>query len=358
VSRRRLAAIGTVLGIALGRGTAWAGADEAFANYLEAVSELQAIVDRSPGYSYGFFLLGHCELKMRAPTVAEGHFRRAIELEPGRSEYYQGLALALRDEADWVRTIQATTDGLKHSEDPRKRYAMLSLRGYAWGALQRWDQAAADLEVARRIHQEPWVFAVLGKAYFASGDPRKAIPPLLNALRAEPDDPAVLRVLGESYIRVAGDEPDMAKKRLEYANALEIAQHLVALVPDDLEAIHLVGRAALGAGRLEQAERVFNYVLSRDPHQCYAMVNLGRTYFAAERFMEAEASLLRAVACAPRMAVIYETLGDLYLKRGMGQEAAVAFRRAEELSPPDDGAHRPANSRPRDAPTIPVSLPP
>ena len=68
------------------------------------------------------------------------------------------------------------------------------------------------------------------------------------------------------------------------------------------------------------------------PRQCYAMVNLGRTYFAAERWVEAEAYLRRAAACAPRMAVVYESLGELYLKLGRTQEAAAAFRRARRSS--------------------------
>ena len=41
-----------------------ADAEEALADfkagrYLEAAAEIQAVVDRSPGYAYGYFLLGH-----------------------------------------------------------------------------------------------------------------------------------------------------------------------------------------------------------------------------------------------------------------------------------------------------------
>jgi tetratricopeptide (TPR) repeat protein len=118
-----------------------------------------------------------------------------------------------------------------------------------------------------------------------------------------------------------------------YNKSLDYAQSLSAISPDDLDAVHLVGRAALGAGRLDQAERVFLHVLNRDPRQCYAMVNLGRTYFAAERWTDAELVLRRAASCAPRMAPVYETLGELYLKLGRHQEAAAAFRRAEEIEP-------------------------
>lgn len=341
---------------------AWAGADKALADfkagrYLEAAAELQAVVDRSPGYSYGYFLLGHCMLKMRNLGDAERQFRRAVELDPARPEYYQGLAMALQAEADWARTIQVTSEGLSRGQDPRVRAALLSLRGYAWGALQRWDKAVADLEAARRIREEPWILVMLGKAYFATGAYRAAVPLLITAQRYAPEDPTVLRLLAESYLRVAADEPDMARKKLEYGAALGYAQTLASVTPNDLDAVHLVGRAALGAGRLEQAESVFLHVLTHDPRQCYAMVNLGRTYFAAQQWAEAEAFLRKAAACAPRMAVVYESLGDLYLKLGRTQEAAEAFRRAEEIDPSGQDPNA-FGAVPNNPPgTIPVSGP-
>jgi Flp pilus assembly protein TadD len=54
---------------------------------------------------------------------------------------------------------------------------------------------------------------------------------------------------------------------------------------------------------------------------------------AAARWAEADAFLRKASACAPRMATIYESLGDLYLQLGRPEEAAVAFRRAEGIEP-------------------------
>ncbi|HEX4822705.1 MAG TPA: tetratricopeptide repeat protein [Candidatus Polarisedimenticolaceae bacterium] len=325
--------------------------------YLEAVTKFQALVDRSPDYDFGFFMLGHCMLKMRSPGAAEGHFRHAIELNPTRPEYYMGLAFALRDEANWERTIQALTEGLGHTQDPFKRYNLLLFRAQAWYALQRWDQVVADLEVARRIHQDPAVFAQLGKAYFGNGDPKAAIQPLRFALESSPDDTGVLRVLSESYIRIAADETDVVKKKILYGQALEFAQRLSSLTPDDMDAMHLVGRAALGAGQLDKAESVFRHVLDREPRQCYAMINLGRTFCAAQKYPEAKQWLQRAEACAPRLGLVYETLGDLYLKMGLPDEAANAFRRADDLSPDDDTLLPPGRPRPSRDGTISVSAP-
>jgi tetratricopeptide (TPR) repeat protein len=324
-----------------------ADAEEALADfkagrYLEAVAEIQVVVDRSPGYAYGHFLLGHCMLKMRRTDVAELEFRRALFLDPERAEYFHGFALALNASGNWPLAIRATDEGLARALDPRTRWALLALRGYAWGALRRWSDAASDLEAARRIHVEPWLLVFLGKARFATGAYADAIPPLRQGLQAAPDDPAVLRLLAETFLRLAADEQDAVRKRFNYTQSLAYAQRLASVTPDDLDAVHLVGRAALGAGRLAQAENVFRHVLANDPRQCYAMANLGRTYMAAARWAAAETYLRRASACAPRLTTVYESLGEVYLELGKPQEAAAAFRRAEAIEPTPAATELPA----------------
>ncbi len=315
-----------------------ADADEALADfkagrYLEASAEIQAVVDRTPAYDYGYFLLGHCMLKMRRSAEAQLQFRRALILNPTRAEYYQGFALALKASGNWPLMIRAATDGIARATDPRTRSALLALRAYAWSALRRWNAAVRDLEEVQRTQPEPWVLAFLGKARFASGAWADAIQPLRQAFEAAPDDQVVLRLLAECSLRLAADERDPIRKKFTYTQSLVYAKRLASVSPGDVDAVNLVGRAALGAGQLAQAEIVFRHVLAHDPRQCYALANLGRTYMAAARWAEAEAYLRNATACAPRLTTVYESLGELYLQLGKPQEAADAFRRAEEIEP-------------------------
>jgi tetratricopeptide (TPR) repeat protein len=308
-------------------------ADYKAGRYLEASAEIQAVVDQTPAYDYGYFLLGHCMLKMRRAAEAQLQFRRALSLNPTRAEYYHGFALALSATGNWPMMIHVASDGIARATDLRMRTALLALRAYAWSALRRWNYAVTDLEAVQRAHAEPWVPEFLGKARFAMGAWAEAIPPLREALEASPDDPVILRLLAECSLRIAADERDSARKKSMYKDSLLYAQRLASVSPDDLDAVNLVGRAALGAGQLAQAENVFRHVLANNTRQCYALVNLGRTYMAAERWSDAETYLLRASACAPRLTTVYESLGELYLKLGKPQEAAAAFRRVEEIEP-------------------------
>lgn len=301
--------------------------------FLEAAAELQAVVDQSPGYADGYFLLGHCMLKMGRTREAEFQFRRALRLDPAQAVYYDGLALAMAASGNWPLAIRAASEGLTRTDDPRLRYELLALRGYALSSLRRWNDAIHDLEAAQRIRSEYWLLVFLGKARFATGAYAEAVAPLRQALLVAPDDPVVLRLLAECFLRLAAAEPDAVRKRFAYTQSLGYALRLASVNPHDLDAVHLVGRAALGAGRLDQAENVFRHVLSVNPRQCYALANLGRTYMAAARWVEAEAYLRNACACAPRMTAVWESLGELYFELGKPQEAAAAFRRVEEIEP-------------------------
>lgn len=337
--RRRVAALLAPAMIAASAVTlARADAESAYADfkagrYLEAAAEIQAVVDRSPGYAYGYFLLGHCMLKMKHKETAEFQFRRALAIDPTRPEYFEGLAAALNASGNWPVSVRVSSEGLARTPDAPTRFSLLTLRAYAWAGLRRWDNTVADLEEAQRLHSETWLLVSLGKARFAAGSYLEAVAPLRRALQASPDDPAVLRVLAECYLRIAAADPVPIRKSYNYAQALEYARRLASQAPDDLDAVNLVGRAALGAGKLDQAETVFQHVLAINPRHCYALTNLGRTYMAAERWSEAEAALRQASACAPRWVTVYESLGELYLETGRPEEAAATFRRIEEIQP-------------------------
>jgi tetratricopeptide (TPR) repeat protein len=331
-----------------------AGVNEAFSalragKYLDAASEIQAVLDRSPSYAYGHFLLGHCLLKMRQANGALLEFQRAIELDASRAEFYQGQAMAWNAVGNWPKAIQAASDGLFITHDPRLRYALLALRTYSWSALGRWGDAVKDIEAADKIRSAPWSLVLLGKARFAMGDYENAIPPLMKSLEPDREEPNVLRLLAECHLRLATNGDDPRLKRFNYQQSLSYGVRLARLTPTDLAVLQLVGRAALGVGNLEQAESMFRHVLASQPRQCYALADLGRTLMASARWAEAEAYLLQAAACAPRLAAIYESLGDLYLKMGKPQEAAVAYWRVEALEPSRAGQPPPA--------TVPVFAP-
>jgi tetratricopeptide (TPR) repeat protein len=63
------------------------------------------------------------------------------------------------------------------------------------------------------------------------------------------------------------------------------------------------------------------------------MVNLGKTYIATEKWTDAESILTDAARCAPRLPVIYESLGYSLQKQKRLAEAIETYKKATSIKP-------------------------
>lgn len=306
-------------------------------NYLEAAAELQVLVDRSPDYDYGYYLLGHCHLKTGNPHEAERSFARALALNGRRPEYYHGLALALKEQRQYQRALEVVSSGEPLAREPDWRFAFLSLRAAVEVSLHRWEEAAADMEKAVALRRDPRLFRDLGRVYLVLGKNDRAAAAFAQAAAASPADPSLGAWLVEATLRMAAQSTDGSRKRSLYAQALKLARDYEARHPEQAAAANLLGRAALGAGRYEEAEAAFRKVLAADPGHCYARVNLAGAYIAQQRWQEAERSLLEATRCGSELGETYVRLGYVYLRQGRQAEAEQAFERAHALLPSPAG---------------------
>ena len=82
--------------------------------YVEAAAEFQALVDSSPEYDYGYFILGLSFLQLGKAQDALNNFQKAIDLNGDKFEYHKGLADALglarwTGPRIWSRTSTSTS---------------------------------------------------------------------------------------------------------------------------------------------------------------------------------------------------------------------------------------------------------
>ncbi len=296
--------------------------------YVEAAAQFQEFVDQSPAYDYGYFMLGSSFIKMNKPEAAEDSFRKAIELNGDRFEYHHGLAHACYTRKQYDKTIAAlrTAEGL--ATDSRSQYSLYQLRGLAYTELEKWGDAIEDLEKARKIKSSGAILDRLGEAYYALGHHDKAVPVLREALEAVPSNAANLTRLSKGLMDLGAEARDAKQKKTYYTEALSVAQRLQRARPASYESHNLVGRAAFGAKDFATAESAFETVLEKKPDHCYAMVNLGKVHIAQQQWTEAEKVLTRAETCAPRMAVIYESLGFVVQKQKRLEDAVGYYEQA------------------------------
>jgi len=301
--------------------------------YVEAAAEFQTLVDNSPNYDSGYYMLGLSLLQMNKPAEAEKNFQKAIELNGEKFEYHHGLGKAYFDQKQYSNAVGTLKTAEPLAADPQTKFALYALRGYAYSALDAWGDAVEDLEKARAIKKDASVLTQLGKAYYGLGHNDKAAPVFREALKLRPNDATATQLLAESLINLGAAESNDAKKDASYKEALQAAERYAQMNPNSYEAHNLVGRAALGSQQFDKAEQSFRRVLAQKPDYCYAMVNLGKTYIARERWSDAEGILKDAAQCAPRMALVYENLGFVIEKQKRLDEAITQYEKALQIKP-------------------------
>jgi len=307
--------------------------------YVEAAAQFQELVDQTPSYHYGYYMLGLSFIQMGKPDEAEANFKKALELNADKFEYHHGLATACFKRKQYDRAIASLRTAEPLATDSGNKYRLYKLRGFAYVGLEKWADAIEDLnnarniEIERKMKPSSAVLDRLGQAYYSLRHYKEAASVLREALKQDPDSAADMNRLANSLINLGAETKSDSQKAAYYKEGLDVATRYQRAKPGSYEAYNMVGRAALGAKSYGQAEKAFETVLEKKPDYCYAMVNLGKVHIATGNWNEAESVLQRAAICAPDMAVIHESLGFVVQKQKRLPEAIQHYEVAMQIKP-------------------------
>lgn len=320
---------------------AWAAAPPAASDYQSAVEAFQAgrfdeacvefgeLVEQTPTYDFGHFVVGQCAAAGGRHDEALLHFRTAVELNPDRADFRCKLAgeqlrAGRHDEA------LAALDGALGGVGDHLRYSFHSTRGLALAALERWDEALPDLRAADQERPAQWpVIDRIGLSLFGLQRHDEAVPFLRRSLEMKPERPSGQRLLAEALLR--GD-PGEARAEI-YEEALRAARAYREANPDDPAAENLVGRAALGAGEHQQAVDALTRFLSSKPGHCPARVNLALGQLGLRRWEAAERELKAADECSPDSVVVLDRLALVYRLQQRLEESLETYERLRQFHP-------------------------
>ncbi len=122
----------------------------------------------------------------------------------------------------------------------------------------------------------------------------------------------------------------------DFPGAIQSLEKALALSPDDIQALSLLGWAQMLAESYDEALGTFSKVLMREPANALARVNVGYICLKKKIFGEAIEHLSRAIRLDnDRKATLYAHfyLGLVYLEREMFEDAETFFRKALALGP-------------------------
>ena len=121
--------------------------------------------------------------------------------------------------------------------------------------------------------------------------------------------------------------------------ALQLYRKILAVRPDQVDALNLGGVANLELNHIGEAVKLLQVAVRLQPSYAEAHNNLGNALQAAGRLDEAAAAYRRAIGIKPDYAEAHYNLGILLQKSSDSSDAMAAYRRAIEINPNLAEAH-------------------
>lgn len=360
-----------------------------------AVSDLQMLVSKNTNNGALRFQLGRALLAQGKPDQARTHLEEALRLRPDIRQAKVLLAQIFANKGDYTRALSMTDEIL--SQDQYNMSARL-IRTTALLGIGDRTRAKAELEaINKALPDVPDVKFQLGYVDFQEGD-FKAANSLFSELHEKhPNDSRGLIGLVEtavaqkdykSALSLVQGEMQKDPNRLDlhaqlasilaragqYDDAIKEYQYLVsknpkspdyevklgetyrlkgdfnsaidhfkkanAMAPNQVLPLVRLGMMYDGVGRRPEAKQYYEQIIRLDPDNVVALNNLA--YIKAEEGTDLDQAMSyaqRAKQKAPKNADISDTLGWIYIKKNLSDDAVRIFRDLVKDKPDNSTYH-------------------
>jgi len=146
----------------------------------------------------------------------------------------------------------------------------------------------------------------------------------------------VFEALARKHPQLASAQAAFASTLLvqgEFGRAIPLFKRAVDLSPDDSAFRNQLGVALFQSGDSNSAEATFQNLLTRDPDNVDALLNMVEVYRAQKRYGEAAQHVKRAVQTAPKDPNVLAAFGTLGLELGDPEAAQIALDNLREVAP-------------------------
>ncbi|TWB04564.1 tetratricopeptide repeat protein [Bradyrhizobium stylosanthis] len=118
-----------------------------------------------------------------------------------------------------------------------------------------------------------------------------------------------------------------------YAETEALCREILKVLPEHIDAIHLLGMCAHDGRRLEEARELLERVIALDPRLHDAHNNLATVHFDLGNLEEARRCQEKAIALKPNFAVALTNLGNTLMHLGQYEKAIELHDRAIKIKP-------------------------
>ena len=284
-------------------------------NLQEAERFYRAILQVQPKHPDANHNLGLIAVSMNQSGAALPLFKRAIDVNPNREQFWLSYIDALITERQFDNAKRALKKGKKKGVAKEKLTA-LTQKLVSVKAGNNPIQAPSQVELQKLIN------------HYQNGQYGDAETLAISITEQFPEHQFGWKMLGA-----------VLRQTNRISESLVPSQKSVELAPQDAEAHNNLGATLKELGRLEEAEASARQAIALKSDFAGAYSNLGATLQALGRLDESEESLRQAIALKSDWAEAHNNLGITLNELGRLEESEASSRQAIALKPDYVAAH-------------------
>jgi len=290
--------------------------------FKEAMSETDLLAKNSIKTPDILYIGAISSLKTGDIQAADSYVQSLKVADPNNWMTYHSsilLLLAKKDTKGAYQVADKAIDLFPDNED------VLILYTYLAPKVTGWQTAIAKISGICSKKNTAACHMTLSFLYEGAGNSGNALQEIKKAIEIEPDKTMLYHALAQYYAR-----HNMVK------DALSEYQKILNKKPDDLAAATMLALLYQGSGDNGAAKKVYRYILEKNPKDARAANNLAWILAEENNKKDLDEALMlaqKAKDAFPEDPRIADTLGYVYLRKGLADNALGQFQLAEEKLP-------------------------
>ncbi|MBX3235481.1 MAG: tetratricopeptide repeat protein [Nitrospiraceae bacterium] len=289
--------------------------------HQEALQELEGILAEDPGDLDAQLRVGLIQGELRNYPQAIERLNHILTVRPTELKVRDYLGYLYEEMKDYPKAVEAYSFNLKLEPSYFEGHLHLGVLQYR---LKQYAEAAQHLREASRLNpKQPEAHIVLGLSYFQTEQYEPSLEAFLEGIRHNPENPDLHFNAGTVY-----------DKLNRFEDVVKSMESALKLDPHHADALNYLGYSYAERGvRIEEAISLTKQAVALRPTNGYYVDSLGWAFFKKGLLAEALAEIKRAVSLVGDDPVIYEHLGEIYLKQQQVSEGREALVHSLELDP-------------------------
>ncbi len=293
-------------------------------DYAGGLAELEKMLEENPGDLDAQLRMALIYGEKREFSKAIDQLKTILKARPAELKVRDYLGYLYEESKDIPRAIEAYRFNVQLDPTFSDSHVHLGVLHYR---LKKFPEAIKHLrEAVRLAPKQPESHIVLGLALLQSDQFEEASEAFEEGIRQNPKNADLHFNLGTAYDKL--DRFDDVVRAMETALSLD---------PHHADALNYLGYSYAERGiKIDQALSLTRRAVELKPENGYYVDSLGWAFYKSGMLAEALAEIKRAVTLVGDDPVIYEHLGEIYVKQQKLTDAREAWIHSLELDPSNE----------------------